>query len=181
VARNFLKEGDQTKITPEVVKIASSISGENLDFIFNALAWVKENISWEPNRSDKMKLFRKRTADEIIKSGFATGCTDMALAFVLLARAKGIPTKYVETVGKKWLETKSRRVVGHVFAECFVNGKWVKIDPTKGAIYADRAYRNFIVLAEGLDSWDIGVRSVGDLREIARDYVSSCCSSGSTS
>lgn len=161
---DFLKEGKQAAITPKIKEAAVSINGEGLTFVANVLEWMDEHLQ---KRKYTQKLFRKRTADEIIKSGFSTGCTDDALVFIALTRAGGIPAKYVEAIETKWLEKDGERITGHVFAEIFVNNKWYLVDPAGREISVkpvpDR--NQYVVFAKGLDSWDIGIKSYEDLKE----------------
>ena len=164
--KNYLKSGKQTEITEEIRNITETIHGEGLYFIVNALSWVEDNIKPEKESENKNNLFRKRTADQIIKDGFSTGCTDIALVFIAIARAKGIPTKYVEAIEKQWLKsTEENNIRGHIFAICFIDGQWFLIDPTMLLIHAKKVYPFHEIYAEGLDSWDIGIRSFEDLKE----------------
>jgi hypothetical protein len=124
---------------------------------------LKNNLKETKVAEEKNKLFRQRTAEEIIKSGMVTGCTDWALAFIILARANNLPTKYVEAIRNKWLETGTGDYIeGHVFAECFIGGKWYIVDPQEGDIKT--AYRRFKIFKKGIDSWDIGIRNFDDLK-----------------
>jgi transglutaminase-like putative cysteine protease len=164
--KNYLESGKQTEITEEIRDIAETIHGEGLSFVANALSWVEDNIKPEKEIEKKNNLFRKRTADQIIKNKFSTGCTDTALAFIAIARAKGIPTKYVEAIDKQWLKSEEEEnIKGHVFAECFVDDRWFLIDPTMLLIHAKNVYPYHEIYAEGLDSWDVGIRSFEDLKE----------------
>src|SRR4030067_3442151 len=101
--KDFLSEGQQTKITPQIQRSADDFAGSGLEFIAHALVWVHNNIRRRKDL-DKNTLFRRRTADQIIGDGFSTGCTDDTLAFIALARAKGIPTKFIEAIDNRWLE-----------------------------------------------------------------------------
>ena len=84
----------------------------------------------------RIKDFRERNTQQIIDDNYSSGCTDTALVFITLCRAKGIPTKYVETLKKRWLEDpNAKKIEGHVFAECYIRGKWYQIDPEMGTIY----------------------------------------------
>ena len=171
--KNYLFEGPQTEITPHIKEIAERIPGFGLEFVARALLWVHNNVK---RREDvnKVKLFRKRTADQIIRDGFSTGCTDDALSFIVLARSKGIPTKYIEAVDNQWLEASDceGEIRGHIFVECFVNGEWYKVDPAMMLIHAEREYLQHKILGEGLDSWDLGIRSFEDLREKFQQFRS---------
>jgi len=163
----YLKTGGQTEVTPELKKLVSKIPGDDLVYIANSLGWVRNNVRAKTDISNKDELFRKRTAVEIVESGFSTGCTDTALVFITLSRAKGIPTKYIEAIDKRWLDSKrdGGEIKGRIFAECLIDGKWHKVDPAMLTIHAERVYPHHVIFAEGLDSWDIGIRSFEDLKE----------------
>ena len=172
----FLKEGEQTKINDDITQIVKSIGGEGLDFVFNALKWEHKTIKNKlPEDIDKNSIFRKRTASEIIKDGYGSGCTDFALVFIVLARAKGIPTKYVEVISKDYFKTNdTKEIKGHVFAECYLNGEWVGVNPMSGDIKISTEYPGYVVYARGLDSWDLGINDITSLREnfvgFAKEY-----------
>lgn len=160
----FLTDGPQTKKTPLIRKVAELFREENFCLIFEILTWLRNNLKDDFQEKEKLELFRKRTAGEIIESGRATGCTDWALAFIVLARSGGIPTKYVETIRNKWLDIGAEdHIEGHVFAECYVDGKWYIIDPQEGDIKT--AYRRFKIFKKGLDSWSIGIKNFDELKK----------------
>lgn len=151
-------------VTPKIKKLAASLSGEGLDFVANALEWMDKNLQKQKYTE---KLFRKRAAGEIVKSGFSTGCTDDALVFIALARAKGIPAKYVEAIETRWLEEGREKITGHVFAQVFINNRWHLVDPARKEISTKPVLdkTRYVIFAEGLDSWDIGIKSFEDLKE----------------
>lgn len=159
----YLNEGPQTKITDLTKEISVIFESRDLDLIFEILGWIKKNLKKKELGREKIDLFRKRTAEEIIKSGFLTGCTDYALAFIVLARACHIPTKYVEAIRNKWLDIGTEEYLeGHVFAECFINNKWYIIDPEEGDIKS--SYGRFQIYAKDLDSWSLGIKNFDDLK-----------------
>lgn len=162
--QDFLKEGNQTKITENISKIASEFTGESFDLIPQILKWIHKNLKSNSDEKIKEKVFRKRTAVQIIEDGFTTGCTDVALVFIVLARAKGIPTKYVEAIRNKWMEIGDEDSIdGHVFAEVFLNGEWHIIDPTDACLKF--WYDRWIIYKIGLDSWDIGIHDFQELKQ----------------
>jgi predicted transglutaminase-like protease len=161
---NYLKNGSQTEPSENIRNTAVNFKSVGLNLIFEILEWLKKNLKETKSTEEKNKLFRRRTAEEIIRSGMVTGCTDYALAFIALTRAKGIPTKYVEAIRNRWLDVGDEGFIeGHVFAECFINGKWYVIDPQEGDIKT--GYQRFRVFKKGLDSWDIGIKSFDDLKK----------------
>jgi len=162
--QKFLNQGEQTQITQSTRDIAVQFKSGGLDLILEILTWLHKNIKEDGSPEIKNRLFRKRTAGKIIESKMATGCTDYALAFIVLARAKDVPTKYIEAIRNKWLDIGDENFIeGHVFAECFIQGKWHIVDPQEGEIKI--SYQRFQIFKEGLDSWDIGIKSFDDLKE----------------
>jgi len=176
---HFLKSGEQTQVTPEIQKIADQIGGEGVVFIFNLLEWIHKNIAMKrsdfPNGLKFNDLLCQRTANQIIEDGYGAGCTDFALAFIPVARAKGIPTKYIEGIHRDWIKNPDpKHVKGHVFANCFIDGKWRTADPTSSNLNTRENYLNYVVYAKGLDSWDLGIRDLQTMREkfipFAKEY-----------
>ncbi|MDP1710327.1 MAG: transglutaminase domain-containing protein [candidate division WWE3 bacterium] len=166
--KKYLKHGEQTKPLDEVIEISKSIPGDGFDFVIGVMGWLDKNLKVERNRPDWNRLFNRRTASQIIEDGFATGCTDVALAFVALCRAKSIPTKYVEVIGKDWLGDQSGKgkIHGHTFAEIRLKNKWYVVDPDQKVIYATgNPYRFFEIFGTGLDTWDVGLHSFEELRD----------------
>ncbi len=157
----------QCEITESISGIANSIEGDDFEYVIRLLRWLNRNLKYpEPEGVEKNDIFRKRTASKIIEDGFATGCTDFTLVFIALARAKGIPTKYVEVISKDYFDdTDPSKVRGHVFAECFIKDDWYGVDPMGGHLKFNTKYPGYIIYARGLDSWDIGIKDLASMRE----------------
>ncbi|MBU1292284.1 transglutaminase-like domain-containing protein [Patescibacteria group bacterium] len=174
--QNYIKDTEQIKITGNIKNIADNFKEKDLDLILEICNWIFNNFkNIENDKEEKMKLFRKRTADEIIESKKLTGCTDYAIVFIALARAKEIPTKYIEAIRKRWLDIGDQNhIEGHIFVECLIGNKWYIIDPQEGAIRTD--YRKYAIFKKGLDSWGIGIRNFDDLKgkflEFKEEYKS---------
>lgn len=100
--------------------------------------WIHKNLDIADEDFKKKYKFM-RTAQEIWESGKATGCTDYALVFSTFARQIGIPTTLLHTSERgflnKVIENKTFTIRrGHSFCECFYDGKWILVDPTKKVI-----------------------------------------------
>jgi hypothetical protein len=159
---DYLMSGQQTVITPGVEKIAEKFEGNfegKIRGIFDFIRTFRMDVG------NKNEIFRKRTAEQIISDGYITGCTDAALVFITLARAAGIPAKYIETVDKEWLRTGGSSLAGHIYSGVLENDKWRIADPMMGRLDVDIEKDGRIVMAEGSDSWDIGIRSMEELEE----------------
>lgn len=157
----YLRSGQQTMITPRIKEISSFLTGSFNEKISNIFQYIK---TLRRDESNKGKIFRKRTTDQIIEDGFITGCTDEGLVFITLARAAGIPAKYIETIKTKSLEDTENND-GHVFVGVYDKDKgWEIVEPQWQTIGADPAKEGFTVVAEGLDSWDLGITDVSSLK-----------------
>lgn len=158
----FQTEGEQTKITPQIKKIAIELKKENpYESVLNILVWINDNIIMNRERPD---VFRERTAHQILSDKFSTGCTDFSILYIAISRAMGVPTKYVELLSRGWLEGDDERIQGHVVAEVLINNKWLFVDPTYGSI-AIKPTNGMVIYDKGLDSWDIGIRDRNNLGE----------------
>jgi len=163
--KKYKEEGQQTKITEYISGIIKDFKKSGIASVLEILNWMHKNIKEKQlSPGEKAKIFRKRTADEIIRSGFATGCSDFSLVFVALVRARGIPAKYVETIEIEWLENGGESSIrGHVFAEIYFDGELFIVDP-QGALIRAWYGKRYVVYAVGLDSWDIGIENFEDLK-----------------
>lgn len=122
---NALNINDETAITTDTIKLL-------LTFVHNNIHSSKD-INF--NRANKFR----RNAQQIWESGVATGCTDYAIVFSNLAKHIGIPSTILHTAdfeyAKQLCENAEKpRRLGHSFCECFLNGKWILVDPTKQII-----------------------------------------------
>ncbi len=90
--------------------------------------------SLKHDTSDKATVFRKRTASEIITSGYQTGCTDRGVVFLTLANELGIPAVYVETFKADSLGTPNAGMEGHVFTKVYDarHKQWQIYEPMNG-------------------------------------------------
>lgn len=165
-ANFYLKSGQQTKITKQIRQVAADFKLKGIDLIFEILTWLHQNIKLKSELGYKNKVFRRRTASQIITSGYACGCTDYALVFISLIRAKSIPAKYIEAINTDWFQKHDlNHLEGHVFSEVYLNNRWYIIDPQAAVIrvWYGKRYQK---VADGLDSWHIGIKNLSDLRKI---------------
>ncbi len=166
----WLKEGEQSKITPKIKNIVSKFKGDYLEKIFQILSWIDKNISSEEDKKKVDKIFASRTADELIKEKNDTGCHDTTLISVTFLRALGFPAKYVLGINKE-----QPNKGGHCVAEVYVNEKWTLIDPTFFQLNLIPKRSNFYkenhIIKKGLDSWDCGVRTEEDWNNASKKLI----------
>lgn len=163
----YLQSGEQTKVTSCVEEIARRFRGYScLEQVSQILAFVKTF----PNKGFDRSLFRKRTASQIMRDGYITGCSDSALVFIALARSTGLPTKYIEALDRDWLEHGGNTISGHVYAEVYdmSQSRWLLIDPMGNMDIPKPNSRVF--LREGFDSWDIGIDDFDSMKTQATEF-----------
>lgn len=164
---HFLHSGEQTEITVNLRSISQEFVGTAEEKIHMILQFLRR---LKYNSENKDSVFRKRTADQIVTDEYVTGCTDDALVFIALARACSIPAKYIETLDTDWIKHGGRPIQGHVYAGVYIDGEWILVDPAKRAFNVDIKNDNRVVLAEGLDSWDIGATDFETLVKNSDDF-----------
>ena len=143
--KRFLESGKLTqeffnveKLKKELEKISKKREEQNLDSDIEQclLEFVHQNLTLCEDKDFVINNQFSRSAQEIFESKFATGCTDFAYVFASLARQMGIPTTILQTAQKEWTNKLINNIgdfkkhYGHTFCECFVNGKWILVDPT---------------------------------------------------
>ncbi len=160
--KKYLSSGSQTQITTEIEKIVSEINGTVLEKTQKILELGTTLVE---RKDFDEEVFRKRTGSQIISDKYITGCTDAALAFIVLARASGIPTKYIETIDVEWLEEGGNSIRSHVYTQVYddLQGIWVWVDPMRRSV-SDPSGEGRVIFGEGLDSWDLGIRDQESLR-----------------
>jgi len=165
----YLKEGKQTKITKSIKNISKKLKCNSKEkTIGNIILWIKDNLKKKPFDE---KVFRRRTVDKIIKDGYVTGCTDIALVFIALCRSSKIPAIYVEAK----IKGKNK---GHVWTRIYLNRKWVDIDTVSGKVdfkiekfgENETEIGKYTEVEIGLDSWDIGIKSWEDWKNKSKKW-----------
>jgi hypothetical protein len=166
----WLEEGTLTQRTDTIKRVAERI----MSYPATVHLTVPEKISHyianklRHNRDDKGKGEEgfRRTASEVISSGFWYGCTDRAKAFRALAIELGTPTKYVETFSEEWLQNPNPRgrIVGHAFVDVLTNGEWGMYDPQSGFVRGNQYNLGghvFREVGKGLDSSQVYMKVNG--------------------
>ncbi len=183
--------GKQTLRTSTITAASMSITSTSnkhnqVQYIMD---WLHSNIK---NGTCGGADVRTRTAEQIINSKCATGCTDWTMAFAAIARSKGLSATVTETIQDQWIkasQTAGRIIVpkqGHFFSEVYTgastNGGWEIADPTAGNFtttkngyvlrrssgdsFGQGTYYQFF--RRGLDSWDYYLRNDKDFIDAVR-------------
>jgi len=163
----------QTKITNHIIHLSKQFRGRDLDTLKEIMVWLNKNLKFKAYFAKK----RSRTADEILQSGIVTGCIDVALTFIVLARALKFDITFVECIEKNWLTNKNIKdnINGHIFCRVNLGKNIFIINPTEKTISDKEIYFNknkeYVPIKEGNDSWDIGFINNNDLvKSLEKNY-----------
>ncbi|OGT99522.1 MAG: transglutaminase [Geobacteraceae bacterium GWC2_48_7] len=151
---SYLRAGKNIESdAPEIVARAKELAAGNK----NSLETVKTFAIWTADYlKDTLDDNPSAMAALKAKSGNAQA---HARLFTALARAAGIPTRYVAGL----ISLEGKGFVYHSWAECLLGGEWIAVDPTYAQAPADPAHLKFIT---GDDYNDIAplVSLIGRLR-----------------
>lgn len=152
--------GDQSIITTNILSLSDEITGErerlfhNITDFLNSLRFVKTE---RPNFS--------RTADEIIRSGYHNGCNEAGLVYAAILRAKGFSTTFIQAFLREDLSNYGKggkyKRHGHVFLRVQTPDGQIIINPETAEITQDIP-NEYLAGREGLDAWDIGLKTPED-------------------
>ncbi|GEM_PF-2973613 len=161
----FLEDGEYTTRSNVIRSISEELK-QSTRTPWGAVSGYVADLRYDNYNKDN--AFRKRIASDILESGYVAGCTDVALAFIVLARELGIPTRYVETFDEKWLQdTNAHGIQGHIFVDVLVDGQWKAYEPKKG-FTKDNNYtmngRRYIEVGKGLDFSGVYIKENGVYR-----------------
>lgn len=183
--QSFLTEGYLTKATPLIQELAQKTDGTGKELLESFFKIVnstltksaKEVFSQEEFQEKLHQEHLKRTADDVIKSGYNYGCDEYGIVFATIARIKGIPTKYIQCAEVISYATKNG-INGHVYLQCYLDDGTYLVDSTRGTIIKlnseeDKLQLYFVNTPEckqimveaysGLDSWEAGIKSHEDM------------------
>lgn len=192
----YLVQGRQTQLTPLVYRHAEAAAAtvptnpEVLSLLPHLLAACKtvkyiyqlpkimgyiqkaqESEEQIANEKLKTAVFRKRDLHQVLQEGIFPSCSDIGLLFRGLMIAQGFPTAWVETFHEDYILGKSFQ--GHVFGRVFYDGKSDLINPKLVLDVANSELEIFpyLILKEGLDSWDIGIEGYDDLHRLKAEHL----------
>jgi transglutaminase-like putative cysteine protease len=116
---------------PAVAALAREIAGSATDSrtrVTLVVAWMDANVKKSPvDLFSALDVLTRREAE----------CQGHAWLYAALARALGIPTRVVN--GLVYSEN-HRGFLYHAWAESLVDGRWLAVDPTFGAVPADATH-----------------------------------------
>jgi len=121
--KKYLEKSKNCQVTNKIIKLLSKKLGssktdlEKAKTIFN---WVRDKISYSKYRNTK----KGALSTLLTRNG---NCVDQAHLSVALYRSSGIPARYVNGLNCKF---NSGYTSGHVWAEVYVDGKWISSDTT---------------------------------------------------
>lgn len=101
---------------PTIQSVAGKLS--NAQAIFNYILGLTYDYYYNT----------KRGAVKTIRDGIGN-CTDLSHALIALARAKGIPARYVHNSSVVFPSI----TTGHVWVELYINGAWIKADASNNS------------------------------------------------
>jgi transglutaminase-like putative cysteine protease len=128
-------------LSPRIRKLADEVTVGKTDPLEQARAiyqYVMTTMSYDKTRPGWGKGDTERACD--VRAG---NCTDFHSFFISLARARGIPARFV--IGFP-LTSKDRKTVGyHCWAEFWVAGRgWIPVDPSEASKSSDPSVRQYL-------------------------------------
>ena len=136
-------------------------------FLYNIIDFIKQNLQSIINNKDKFS----KTAKEIWARGTYSGCSDFALVFETISRQLKILTIHLQMADIEWIKQISNGVTppivrGHNACECYINNRWVYVDPINRKINFEYDKNNlkindkYMVFAKSTDIFETGVNSL---------------------
>jgi len=165
----FLASGEQSAITDGMAVLVEHLKeldvAGKIKGIFSILRKLK-------HKKSDVKEKWARAADQIIVDGYTTGCSDVALVFVTLCRAVGLPAKIIDTADNDWIDKPNlNRLPGHAYAGFFDGEQWVIVDPSERISGVDIEKDKRTITKEGLDFWDMGIRNFDDMKRTFLEII----------
>lgn len=151
------------KIQKSYIKSEKVIRAAQLGEVHRAF---RENLKYKEDDLERPEKF-KRTAEEIIASGYYHGCSDVGTAIVSVLRRLGVPTIYVQAGRLDWIEKLNNgdldaEIYGHIFLEVYLEYGWWLYDPTFNLLYPDYDPNNldlprrYVAYAKSRDGHETG-------------------------
>ncbi len=184
----FLASGPQsTLLQPTVAAIDAEIPGTP-----TGLSGIGRVHTWMASSFQAVNLggatIGQTDVNDLIDSRELGGCHDWALVMTAVLRHFGYPSLMVDTAGLTWAKEyaagRTQAFAGHVFAEVFVDGKWILVDCTSGNLthgydplsqvigyHGAGDPVGFFALFKGLDPESYGVTNGDILRDRMAEFA----------
>ena len=126
---------------PEIRELSKKIVGEETNPFWKAFriySWITDTIAYDYEKGSAVEGREERLTGALLTLQTKKGiCYDYAKLFVALARAAGVPSRYVT------LYVQRDKVVGHAYAEIYLPPYgWIPLDPTFGVEFPSFAVQN---------------------------------------
>ncbi|MEA2016134.1 MAG: transglutaminase-like domain-containing protein [Actinomycetota bacterium] len=179
----YLSRGEQSTISnPEFLQ---NLHTENycLEHLGKIYHWINKNFTIY---SAGGRTIGSLTTDQLLEERRLGGCHDYGLVYSSIARELGYPVVMVISDSIEWIkdfqaDSKEAELhKGHVFAEVYIDNKWILIDSTRGyyveddyfpsdAVIPPNNFNNsgntnsgYYVECKGIDIWDCNIYSHDD-------------------
>lgn len=138
----YLEPSDRIPVNQEIAARAAKIVGDEKD----PVARIKKLATWTAREIEGAVTDTLSPMETLkVKKG---NCQAHARLYTALARAAGIPTRFVSGL----MYAEGNGFLYHSWAESFADGHWMAVDPTFGQIPSDATH---IKLAEGAEPDDM--------------------------
>jgi len=157
----------QVEVTKEIEDFARDITGEGSELSKNIGRKIYDTIKKIELPEEEEKNIRwTRTATQILKDGWVVkgkGCTDIAVLYIAVAKAKGIKAIFVKLYSIK-------RKMLHAAVELpdensILDATTGRRDNPSNEILFDE----YKVYKKGRDSWDIGLNGIESMPTIMKE------------
>lgn len=159
----FLEIYPNLELNDELKKIADKFNDKkDLSTVREILKYVYTYWAKKPNPEVRHSIRYIYDVQKLHEYGYFDNCAEAEAMFEALAKYKGIPTIGVDAYSTAWMAQSQAGTdkvgVGHAFAEVYVDGKWVLVDPSTGDIYENYDTENYFISKE----IDIGYGLIND-------------------
>lgn len=162
---HFLHEGKLTKLTDALRDKSKELQGNTpQETILRVIEFIQRKINFQnlekEDHEQWKRVFRSRSAQEILESMTTYGCSDTTIVFVTLLRSAGIPATFV--TGKRLDPNGGYRSGGHAWSRVWMDDKWQEVDPSGSGMGFDHekaSHGPYAILSESLDPSDSAMNS----------------------
>lgn len=136
---------DDSEIVKKADELRSQCKGDDSDFAWDVLMWIRENIEYDDAKTVKAggkrpqnKYYELLATDNILSDEKGV-CTDYSGLFVIMMRSQGIPCRYIDGYNDNSDEGEDN--IGHAWNQVYANGSWDNYyDVTNRMIWTNPVY-----------------------------------------